>query len=91
MDAFREKAIAAHAKDWRFLAAAAQSYAEMRHFGVIISGQFKRGTNRNGDGAWKNSLDRDRTRALQLMDQAVGLMEALNGRSRQLWTDAFVL
>ena len=24
-------------------------------------------------------------------NQAVGLMEALSGRSRQLWTDAFVL
>jgi len=75
IDAFREKAIAAHSDNWHFLQTAAQSYRDQAHIGVIISGVFHRGMNRNGDGRWVNTLERDRLRSLQLMQQAVALLQ----------------
>ncbi len=71
IDGFREKVIATHAKNWRLLQAAAQSYMEIQHYGTIIAGQFQRGSHRGG-GRYVNSYERDRVRALQLMVQAMG-------------------
>ncbi|MDA0834016.1 MAG: MG2 domain-containing protein [Planctomycetota bacterium] len=73
VDNFREEAIVVHAKNWRLLQTAAQSYIDEQHFGYIIAGEFYRG-NRRGDGRFVSSLDRDRVRALQLMQQASQLL-----------------
>ncbi|HVT79520.1 MAG TPA: alpha-2-macroglobulin family protein [Phycisphaerae bacterium] len=78
VDDFREKAIAAHKGDWRFLDATARSYQNEQHYGQIVAGVFHRGNSRNGDGKWVNSLDRDRVRALQIMGDAAGLLQKVN-------------
>ncbi len=72
-DAVREKAIAAHAAHWRLLCAAAESYLYANHNGFLIAGEFKRGGHRGG-GKWVNAVERDRVRALQLMQQAMALL-----------------
>ncbi|HKB39614.1 MAG TPA: MG2 domain-containing protein, partial [Gemmataceae bacterium] len=79
IDDFREAVIAAHAKNWRLLETAALSYADddVRqgdHYGDIVAGKFYRGPKR-GEGRWVNTFKRDRTRALQLMQQALPLAE----------------
>jgi uncharacterized protein YfaS (alpha-2-macroglobulin family) len=72
IDDFREAVIAAHKGNWRLLAAAADNYGSIQHFGFIIAGQFERGGHRGG-GRYVNSIKRDRIRSLQLMDQAIKL------------------
>ena len=57
-DALREKVIATHAKNWRLLWTAAQSYMSAQHYGFIISGEFRRGPHRGG-GQRANSYERD--------------------------------
>jgi len=70
IDKFRENVIEVHAKNWRLLWTAAQSYLNANHYGYIISGEFNRGRHRGG-GQYANSYERDRVRALQLMVQAI--------------------
>jgi len=72
IDVFREKVIKVHAKNWRLLLTAAQSYQGANHSGYIVSGEFRRGRHRGG-GQYANSYERDRVRALQLMVQAIPL------------------
>ncbi|HZU35120.1 MAG TPA: hypothetical protein VFA18_04385, partial [Gemmataceae bacterium] len=72
-DDFLEAVIAVHKKNWRLLEAAAESYAADPHFGFIVAGKFHRGGHRGG-GRLVNSIQRDRVRALQLMEQAQGLI-----------------
>jgi len=76
IDAFREAVIAAHGKNWRLLQAAAKSYMAGPHYGVIVAGDFKRGPHRGGRARWVNSFERDRVRALQLMQQGLPLARA---------------
>ena len=71
-DAFREKVIQAQAGNWRLLWTAAKSYFELDHYGVIVGGKFMRGPNRSGTGRYVNTEERDRVRALQLMERARG-------------------
>jgi len=73
-DELRERTITAHADQWRVLWTAATSYQNTPHYGTIVAGKFYRGDRRGNDGKRVGSYDRDRTRALQLMQQA---MEAL--------------
>ena len=47
-DDFREAVVAAHAKNWRLLEAAARSYEKTEHFGFIVAGKFDRGNKRGG-------------------------------------------
>jgi uncharacterized protein YfaS (alpha-2-macroglobulin family) len=70
VDEFREAVIKVHEKNWRLLSTAARTYTDGEHYGFMIVGEFKRGGHRGG-GHVVNSLQRDRTRALQLMEQAV--------------------
>ncbi|MBI3821611.1 MAG: alpha-2-macroglobulin, partial [Planctomycetes bacterium] len=70
VDEFRESVIKVHAKNWRLLATAAQTYTQGEHYGFMVAGKYLRGGHRGG-GHVVNSLQRDRTRALQLMDQAL--------------------
>jgi uncharacterized protein YfaS (alpha-2-macroglobulin family) len=71
IDDYREAVIAAHKGNWRLLEAAAQSYAspQVEHYGYIVAGKFYRGQHRGG-GRMVNTWQRDRVRALQLMEQA---------------------
>jgi uncharacterized protein YfaS (alpha-2-macroglobulin family) len=70
VDAFREKVIVAHAKNWRLLWTAAQSYQTVEWYGFMIAGQFERGGHRGGDGKQVSAMQRDRVRSLQLFEQA---------------------
>lgn len=70
VDEFREAVIAVHKKNWRLLEAAAQTYGATEHHGYIVAGKFYRG-NKHGTGRLVNSVQRDRVRALQLMQQAL--------------------
>jgi uncharacterized protein YfaS (alpha-2-macroglobulin family) len=74
IDEFREAVVAVHAKNWRLLDTAAQSYVgpDQQHFGYIIAGKFYRGPHRGG-GRVVSTWERDRGRALQLMQQAHSL------------------
>ncbi len=73
IDALREQVIAAHPRDWRLLQAAAESLVAGPHHGFIVAGEFRRG-NQRGGGEYANSIERDRTRALQLYQQAAALV-----------------
>lgn len=75
-DAFREQAIASHPKDWAMLEQAANSYNQEQHYGFIVAGKFVRSNNGRSDGKQVNSFERDRVRALQLMSQGLGALEA---------------
>ncbi|MBN1919024.1 MAG: alpha-2-macroglobulin, partial [Verrucomicrobia bacterium] len=72
MDAFREKVIEIHSKNWRLLVAAARSAMNYDHNGFMIAGKFERGHHRGG-GKPVNAYERDRIRSLQLMEQAMKL------------------
>ncbi|HID78668.1 MAG TPA: alpha-2-macroglobulin [Planctomycetaceae bacterium] len=69
IDAFREAVIQVHRDNWRLLWAAARNYMRVMHHGFMVAGQFRRGPKRGG-GQVVNAQERDRVRALQLMDQA---------------------
>ncbi len=70
-----EKTITAHNENWPLLARAALIYRDrVNHYGVIVAGKFYRGDHRGNDGKWVSSIDRDRTRALQLELQATTLL-----------------
>ena len=71
LDEFREKVVEVHKDNWSLLQAAAQSYLQIEHNGVIIAGKFQRGPHRGGDGRHVHASERDRVRALQLLTQAM--------------------
>ncbi len=72
IDALLEEAVKVHKDNWRLLAAAAEQYMEVPHFGFIVAGKFERGQHRGG-GHVVNATERDRVRALQLMVGAMPL------------------
>jgi alpha-2-macroglobulin len=80
IDDLREKAVATHAKNWRLLERAAQTYQDIEHQGFIVAGQFYRGGRRGNDGKPVHAFERDRVRALQLMQQA---MKAADGEKEK--------
>ena len=61
-------------RDWRLLAAVAQSYTTIEHYGFMIAGEFHRGQHRGG-GRVVHATARDRVRALQLFLQAMNVAE----------------
>ncbi|MEZ6055069.1 MAG: MG2 domain-containing protein, partial [Planctomycetaceae bacterium] len=73
-DTFREAVIAAHPQDWQLLSKGADTLQNGVHYGFIVAGKFQRG-NQRGGGAWAMSMEWDRVRALQLMQQAMGAIE----------------
>ncbi len=79
LDAFREETIKAHAGNWRLLWRAARTYANGTHWGYIVSGEFHRGQRRGG-GKYVSSYERDRVRALQLMQQAIANLKGEGDR-----------
>ena len=70
IDDFREAVITAHAKNWRLLQTAAESFTSNEWYGYMVAGKFYRG-NKRGGGKWVYTVHRDRARALQLMQQAM--------------------
>ncbi len=74
IDEFREKAVAAHPGAWQLLAAVAESYLNVPHYGYMIGGKFHRGQHRGG-GKVIHATDRDRVRALQLYRSAMRHVE----------------
>ena len=85
-DDLLEKTIVAHQQNWRLLHAAAQQYLSVEHNGFRIAGKFERGPHRGG-GEMINSLERDRVRALQLMQLALPLVQNENNKAEvsQFW------
>ncbi len=73
-DAFVEKAVAAHENNWQLLRGAAQQYMSVNHQGVVVAGEFVRGPHRGGHAKWVNVFERDRVRALQILEQALALV-----------------
>jgi uncharacterized protein YfaS (alpha-2-macroglobulin family) len=71
IDEFREGVISAHKKNWRLLQTAARSYVQNEHHGYMVVGKFERGYKRGG-GRLVNAFQRDRIRALQLLQDAIG-------------------
>ncbi|MCK5805965.1 MAG: alpha-2-macroglobulin, partial [Lentisphaeria bacterium] len=66
---FVEDTVKKQKRNWRLLQRAANAYQHSNHYGFIIDGEFQRGRHRGG-GKYANVQERDRIRALQLMDQA---------------------
>ncbi|QOV92365.1 alpha-2-macroglobulin [Humisphaera borealis] len=71
IDKLVEKAIKTHAENWKLLETAAQQYQNLNHQGTIVAGEFYRGYRRSNDGKQVFSFERDRIRALQLMQDAM--------------------
>ncbi|MDB5291448.1 MAG: alpha-2-macroglobulin domain protein, partial [Phycisphaerales bacterium] len=71
VDDFREKTIAAHGKNWRLLQTAAESLLAGETHGFIVAGKFYRGNHRGNDGKQVFTVERDRVRSLQLMQQGI--------------------
>jgi len=69
LDPFREKAVATHPRNPRLLQSAARTLLHGNHYGFRVAGEFQRGSHRGG-GEWVNAYERDRARALQLLDEA---------------------
>ncbi|QDU29498.1 MG2 domain protein [Anatilimnocola aggregata] len=72
-DELVEASIKVHKANWRLLQGAATQYTNAQHQGFLIAGNYERG-HRRGGGKVVNSVDRDRTRALQLMQDALPLV-----------------
>jgi len=81
IDEFREAVIAKHSKNWRLLETAALSFrssdyrAYNERYGYVVGGKFHRGPKRGGVGKYVNTMQRDRVRALQLMNDAMTMVE----------------
>ncbi len=72
VDELIEGTIAAHKENWRLLQTAARQYISLDHNGFMIAGKFERGAHRGG-GKAVNAIERDRVRAMQLLNQAMPL------------------
>src|ERR1700684_1181422 len=73
---FAKKSSRRLAQNWRLLQTAAHSYLFVNvNHGYIIAGKFYRGNHRGGDGRLVYVGERDRVRALQLMQQALDAVE----------------
>jgi len=69
VDAFLEKVAAKHPEHWRVLAAIAQQYGSIDHYGYLIAGAFHRGYAQQG-GQYVSAVDRDFVRGMQLFESA---------------------
>ncbi|MGD9128560.1 MAG: hypothetical protein PVH19_14375, partial [Planctomycetia bacterium] len=84
-DAFLEKVVKTHADNPVILKEVADLYYDAPHYGFLVAGKFYRGHHR-GSGRWINCQERDRVRALQLMSDAMPL---LNGYTNAKGFDSF--
>ena len=86
-DAFRDKVIEAHSRNWRLLFAAAETFLNGDHWGFVIAGEFQRGQHRGG-GRYVSSEERDRVCALRLLEKA---MAAAKGETDAAALSSFYL
>ena len=86
IDEFREKASKPTRTIGGCLAAVAQSYLNVEHYGFMIAGEFRRGQHRGG-GKVVHATARDRVRALQLYRAAMKLA-AIGRRQARAGRDA---
>jgi uncharacterized protein YfaS (alpha-2-macroglobulin family) len=70
VDKLLDDLVAVHPANWRMLWVAARAYIQLPHFGYVIAGRFERGHHR-GDGQSVQCTERDRARALQLVQRAM--------------------
>ncbi len=78
VDDFLETVASDHADDWQVLAAIAEEFNTLEHYGVMTAGEYIRGPQRGGQGRVVNSIDRDRVRSLQLNRQAFEILSRLD-------------
>jgi uncharacterized protein YfaS (alpha-2-macroglobulin family) len=72
-DALVEDTVKAHAGDWILLRDAGLQYQSSQPWGTLISGEFRRGQYQGGKRV--SSAQRDRVRSLQLLENAMQVME----------------
>lgn len=70
MDGLLEEQVGLHGDKWELLQAAADSLMAVEHYGFVVAGEFNRGQARGG-GEWANVMERDRVRALKLLETAL--------------------
>ncbi|MFH2002010.1 MAG: MG2 domain-containing protein [Planctomycetota bacterium] len=81
-DALRDKALDVHSRNPLFLRSAALTFLNGEHYGEVIAGDFYRGGYK-GSGQQVSSMERDRIRALQLLNKALaGYALEINGHER---------
>ncbi len=73
-DDLMENVIAKNSGNWMLLKKAAEMYMYCDHYGFMISGKFERGHHRSG-GKYMNAMERDRIRGLQIMMQAMPIVQ----------------
>ncbi len=73
-DELAEATIKAHPNNWRLKQEVANQYINVQHQGFLIAGKYERGHHRGG-GKVVNSVEKDRVRALQLMQDAIPLAQ----------------
>ena len=74
-DTLIEGAVAAHPQDVAVLLQAARLSMQSEHYGAMVAGKFERGQHRGGTAKYVSSQERDRVRALQLMERALPLVK----------------
>lgn len=91
-DPFLEQAVVVHSNDGRLLfrAATALGRHEVAPWGFVIAGEFERGYHRGG-GKQVSSAARDRVRAMQLVVQALPLLNQADDVKPTVLADAYDL
>lgn len=86
-DALREQVAAAFPRDWQVMGFVAQSLLDAEDFGFVVAGEFQRGHHRGG-GEYASPVDRDRVRALQILNGCRDEAEKHGNRSETVdyWT-----
>lgn len=74
VDELLESTARIHADHWQVLAAVAQQYQNIDHYGFMIGGEFERGSHRGG-GRHVSAEARDRVRAIQLLLETIELAD----------------
>lgn len=69
IDGLLQRAIEAHPNDWQVYTKAAELLNQSEHYGVIVTGEFSRGSQRGG-GAFVDVQERDHAQALIWMNVA---------------------
>ncbi|TWU25654.1 MG2 domain protein [Bythopirellula polymerisocia] len=90
VDALLESVATIHAEDWQVLAAVAEGFDSLGHYGVMTAGEYIRGPQRGGQGRVVNSIDRDRVRSLQLNRQAFEILSQTGEQKKTPQAFAFL-
>jgi len=82
LDELLESAATAQKGSWRAITSIAAEYRGLPNYGYIVDNQFERGYGGRRSGQWVRTGERDRLRALQLLNEVMplALAEAAGGR-----------